>query len=152
MIITFVIGAFCLGVGWVSAGFRKKDNLPKKKMAIFSVIMILAFSVCMFLTPLGGIAVNVGDWIADMARGGGLKTVLGTVVIILFAAALGFLIAGVIRDISKDKTPDGPTYWACMTVWLVAGLTLGAVGGPIAYQDFTSEITNATSTVSSGRQ
>lgn len=144
MIWIYIVGPFALGGGLVLAGFRRKDREPRKKVATISVAMILLFSLCMFLTPMGGIAVNIGAWLVSTASGGGWKTVTGTVIIMLICFAMGFLIFGVFRDLAKDGLPDRPTYIACMTIWLVAGLALGVVGGPIAYDEFTADVMQAT--------
>lgn len=144
MIWIYIVGPFALGGGLVLAGFRRKDREPRKKIATVSVAMILLFSLCMFLTPLGAIAVNIGAWLVSTASGGGWKTLTGTIIIMLICFALGFLLFGVIRDIAKDGMPDRPTYVACMLMWIVAGLAIGVIGGPIAYDEFTAEVMRAT--------
>lgn len=144
MIWIYILGPVCLGIGVVMAGFRRKDREPRKKVATISVVMILIFSLCMFLTPMGGIAVNIGAWLVGTASGGGWKTLVGTIIIMLICFACAFLAAGVFRDIAKDGLPDRPTYIACMTIWLVAGLALGVIGGPIAYDEFTADVMQAT--------
>jgi MFS family permease len=144
MIWIYVIGPAALGLGMVMAGFRRKDKEPRKKVAVLSVALILLFSLCMFLTPMGGIAVNIGAWMVSTAQGGGWKTFVGTAIIMLICFACAFLAGGVIRDIAKDACPDRPTYLACMLMWLVVGLAVGIVGGPIAYDEFTAEVMRAT--------
>lgn len=148
MIWIYLLGPFCLGGGMVLAGFRRKDKEPRKKVAVISVAMILLFSLCMFLTPLGAFAVNIGAWLVSTASGGGWKTVIGTTIVMLILFALGFLVFGVVRDIAKDGMPDRPTYVACMLFWLVAGLALGAAAGPVAYDQFTAEVMRATAEAS----
>lgn len=146
MIWIYVIGPFCLGAGLMVAGFRPKDKAPKKKWAaMIAVSLILIFSLCMFLTPLAGITVNIGEWLVSFSSSGGWKTVVGTVIIGAICFALGCLIFGVVKDIAKDGRPDGPTFVACMVIWIVAGLTFGVVGGgPVAYDEFTAEVMKAT--------
>lgn len=144
MVWIYVLGPFCLGVGMVLAGFRRKDREPRKKVGVISVALILVFSLCMFLTPLGAIAVNIGAWLVRTATGGGWHTVAGTTVVMLICLALGFLLAGVLRDLAKDGVPDRPTYLACMLMWLVAGLALGVVGGPVSYDHFKRDLMKAT--------
>lgn len=144
MIWIYIVGPAALGFGTVMAGFRRKDKEPRKKVATISVALILIFSLCMFLTPMGGIAVNIGAWLVSTASGGGWKTLASTAIIMLICFACAFLIGGVIRDIAKDGMPDRPTYVACMVIWLVAGLAVGVVGGPIAYDEFTAEVMRAT--------
>lgn len=147
MIWIYLVGPFCLGAGVVLAGFRRKDKNPRKKVATLSVALILVFSLCMFFTPMGAIAVNVGAWMVRTAAGGGWRTVIGTAIVMLICFSLGFMAVGVLRDLIKDGMPDRPTYVACMLLWLVAGLTLGAAAGPVAYDQFTADVMRATAQV-----
>lgn len=146
MIWIYIVGPFCLGAGWIIAGFRRKDKAPRKKWtAVLASALMLLFSLCMFLTPLAGIAVNIGSWLVSIASGGGWKTVVGTIIIGAICFAFGALLLGVVKDIAKDGKPDGPTYVACAVIWIVAGLTFGVVnGGPVAYDEFTAEVMRAT--------
>lgn len=147
----YIVGPFSLGAGLVLAGFRRKDKEPRKRVALISVALILIFSLCMFLSPLGGVIANIGGWLASTTTGGGWKTLVGTAIVCLIAFGLGFLTLGVIRDISKDSTPDRPTYIACMVIWIVAGLTVGAAGGPAAYDEVKREIERISVSAEAGR-
>ncbi|MFI9553759.1 hypothetical protein [Nonomuraea endophytica] len=144
MIWLYIVGAASLGFGWVAAGMRRKDKKPKKKLAVLAVGLLLLFSVSMFFTPLGGICVNVGAWMITTATAGGVSTLFGTVVVFCTVAAACLLLAGVLRDVAKDGIPDPPTFVACISLWVFAGLATGVIWGPTQYDRFTAEVMRAT--------
>jgi MFS family permease len=147
MIWLFVIGPFCLAAGLVLARFRRKDKgkgEPRKKVAVFATALILVFSLCMFWTPIAGACVNLGAWMVDTAKSGGVSTVFGYAVIALTSFALGLLVVGVIRDIAKDGVADRPTFIAAAVVWAVAAIAFGVVFGPTEYDRVTVDVMKAT--------
>jgi MFS family permease len=145
MIWLYIIGPFCLACGMVLFRFRRKDKgEPRKKTAVLSIVLVLVFSLCMFLTPLAGACVNVGAWMVETARGGGAETVFGYAVIALTSFAVGFVLLGVVRDIAKDGTADRPTFYASAFAWVVAAIAFGVVFGPTEYDQVTVEVMQAT--------
>lgn len=145
MIWLFIIGPFCLASGLILFRFRRKDKgEPRKKVAVFAIAMVLVFSLCMFLTPLAGACVNLGAWMVETARGGGAETVFGYIVIALTSFSFGFVVLGVVRDITKDGVADRPTFYASAIAWAVAGIAFGVVFGPTEYDHVTVQVMQAT--------
>lgn len=144
MVVLVMSGGVCLGLGWVFAGFRKKDKLPKGKMAALAAILLLGFSASMFLLPVGRFFVNIGAWLVELATAGAVSTLVGSVCLFLVAAAFAFMVGAVVKDIATDSKPDGPTFVACSILWIFAGIAYGAAWGPVEYDTFTAELMRAT--------
>lgn len=145
MIWLFIIGPFSLASGYVLFRLRRKDKgEPRKKTAVVAILMVLLFSLCMFLTPLAGACVNIGAWMVETAKGGGAATVFGYTVIALTSFAFGLVLIGVFRDISKDGVADRPTFFASAVAWIVAGVAFGVVFGPVEYDRVTVQVMQET--------
>lgn len=98
----YVLGSICLGVGLVLAGCRRckkgdgeKKGKPRGKLGVVAAFLLLIAGLCGYLSPAGGWASSLGDWLA-------VSFWLAAVVLLTSAA---FLVTGTAIDLKDGVSP-----------------------------------------------
>ncbi|MEW1842645.1 hypothetical protein AB0392_32275 [Nonomuraea angiospora] len=123
-----VLAAVFLGAGLALGKFRRKDkskgHQPRTKIAYAAAGTLLAAGLCGMLTPIGGWAAEVGDWLST-------SVVIAALLVVTAATFIGI---GVAIDL-RDGVPDKKALLACIIAPQIVMIALGAIFGAQVHDD-----------------